>query len=78
MTGVGNRQPRPGSASDTPDLGETFVAGKDAETARALLAACRALDLPTWNVRTGARGFIVPNAVYDQYATNQSDSTHGI
>lgn len=65
------------AASDAPDLGETFVAGKDAETARRLLAACRALDLPTLLVKTTASGFVVPNAVYDQYASDQAE-THGI
>jgi hypothetical protein len=64
--------------ADTPDLGETFVAGKDQETARGLLAACRDLGLQTWNVRTGARGFIVPNAVYDLYASDQQADQHGI
>ena len=67
----------PLSRAETPDVGETSVAGKDRETARALLAACRALDLPTWNVRTAARGFIVPDAVYDQYAGDTAES-HGI
>lgn len=64
--------------ADTPDEGETFVAGKDPETARALLEACRALGMQTWNVRTGARGFIVPNAVYDRYADDQQATNHGI
>lgn len=78
MTGQGDRTPRPGSASDTPDLGETFVAGRDKPTARALLAACDALGMQRWNVRTGARGFVVPNAVYDQYASDQVAADHGI
>lgn len=81
MTGMEqgrDRAPRPGSASDTPDVGETFVAGKDQPTAAALLAACRALGLQTWNVRTGAHGFVVPNAVYDQYAADQQATAHGI
>jgi hypothetical protein len=78
MTGPGDRQPRPGSASDTPDLGETFVAGKDQATARALLAACDTLGVQRWSVRTGARGFVVPNAVYDQYASDQASTQYGI
>lgn len=65
------------SAADQPDVGETFVAGKDKETAQGLLAACRALGVATWNVRTGSRGFIVPNAVYDQYADDTA-AAHGI
>lgn len=65
------------AATDAPDLGETFVSGKDQPTAQALLAACRALDLPTMLVRTTASGFVVPNAVYDQYANDQAE-THGI
>lgn len=78
MTGPGDRSPRPGSASDTPDMGETFVAGKDQATARALLDACAALGMQAWNVRTGAHGFVVPNAVYDRYASDQASTEHGI
>ena len=64
--------------ADTPDVGETFVAGKTPETARALLAACDTLGMARFNVRTGARGFVVPNAVYDQYADDQQVAEHGI
>jgi len=63
--------------NEAMSLGETYVAGKDQQTARSLLAACRALDLPTILVRTAARGFIVPDQVYEQYADDQAAS-HGI
>jgi hypothetical protein len=59
-------------------VGETFVAGKDQATARALLAACDAEGMQRWNVRTGAHGFVVPNAVYDRYASDQATTEHGI
>jgi hypothetical protein len=65
------------SGTDAPELGETFVAGKTPETAQALLAACRTLDMPTLLVKTTASGFVVPNAVYDQYANDQAEH-HGI
>lgn len=64
--------------ADTPDMGETFVAGKTQDTARALLAACDAEGMQRWNVRTGARGFVVPNQVYDRYASDQATTEHGI
>jgi hypothetical protein len=64
--------------ADTPDVGETFVAGKDQATARALLDACDAEGMQRWNVRTGAHGFIVPNRVYDRYADDQNITQHGI
>ena len=48
-----------------PDLGETFVQGKDRDTARALLAAAEATGHDRSVVRTVAHGFIVPNPVYD-------------
>lgn len=66
------------AATDAPDLGETFVNGKDQATAAGLLAACRALGLPTLLVRTTASGFVVPSAVYDQYANDTAAETHGI
>lgn len=49
-----------------PELGETFVQGKDRETARALLDAAEALQLDPSVVRTATNGFIVPNPVYDR------------
>ena len=58
-----------------PDLGETFVQGKDQQTARALLDAARALDLDPVVVRTVAHGFIVPNAVYDRVLTEHAPAT---
>lgn len=58
-------------------VGETYVSGKDQATARALLDAAAALGLPSLVVRTAARGFIVPDAVYDRYANDQAEA-HGI
>jgi hypothetical protein len=57
-----------------PVQGETYVPGKDRETARALLAACDERGVDQSVVRTVTGGFIVPNEVYDQYAATQ----HGI
>ncbi|UQS95167.1 hypothetical protein Pam4_24 [Pseudanabaena phage Pam4] len=48
-----------------PEVGETFVQGKDQATARALLAAAEDLGIDPLAVRTVSRGFIVPNAVWD-------------
>lgn len=60
----------PTSAAERVELGETFVSGKDQPTAQGLLAACRALELPTLVVRTVNGGFVVPDAVYDRYAND--------
>lgn len=57
-----------------PVPGETYVAGKTQEVARALLDACDQLEMNRQVVRTVTGGFIVPNEVYDQYAAQ----THGI
>lgn len=59
-----------------PVEGETFVAGKDQETARALLAACDEVGIDQAEVRTVNGGFIVPNAVWDaaQQASSSADS----
>lgn len=48
------------------ELGETFVQGKDAETARILLEAAEALGLDALVVRTTNHGFKVPAAVWDR------------
>lgn len=48
------------------ELGETFVQGKDQQTARGLLAAAADLGLDPIVVRTVAHGFIIPNEVYDR------------
>lgn len=48
-----------------PRIGETFVQGKDRETARALLDAADRLGVEHIEVKTVNRGFIVPNAVWD-------------
>lgn len=49
-----------------PTIGETFVAGKDRDTARALLAAADDLGIDRMVVRTANGGFVVPDAVYDR------------
>lgn len=49
-----------------PDLGETFIQGKDSQTARALLSAAADLGHESHVVRTVTGGFIVPNDVYDK------------
>lgn len=57
-----------------PDLGETFVQGKDQATAQGLLAAAAALGLEPLVVRAVSHGFIVPNEVYDRaQAQHQAD-----
>lgn len=57
-----------------PDLGETFVQGRDPKTAQALLAAADELGLEALVVRAVTHGFIVPNAVYDHVqAQHQAD-----
>lgn len=48
-----------------PRPGETFVAGKNPETARALLAAAETTGHDPMVVRTVTGGFIVPDAVWD-------------
>lgn len=59
-----------------PEVGETFVQGRDRDTARALLAAARELDLDTLVVRTTGHGFIVPNEVWDKaQQMHQTDSS---
>lgn len=58
--------PIPSWMGGEPHLGETFVQGKDSDTARALLDAAAALELDPIVVRTVAHGFIVPSPVYDR------------
>lgn len=63
----------PTAASERVDVGETFVSGKDQPTAQGLLAAARALELPTFVVRAVTGGFVVPDAVYDRYANDLAE-----
>lgn len=56
-----------------PDVGETLVQGKSADTARSLLAAARDLGMDTGVVRTVTGGFVVPNAVWDQAEQDLTD-----
>lgn len=49
-------------------LGETYVHGRDPETARRLLAAAEAVGQPQFVVRATETGFIVPDAVWDEVA----------
>lgn len=44
---------------------ETYVHGRDPETARLLLAACDRLGLPQFVVRVTDTGFLVPDQVWD-------------
>lgn len=56
-------------------LGETFVQGKDRDTARRLLAACDTLGIDQQHVRTVTQGFVVPNEVWDTAeATRRADA----
>lgn len=59
-----------------PELGETFVQGKDTDTARALLAAAVATGHDTSVVRTVAHGFIVPNPVYDHVLAERAGTAN--
>lgn len=60
-----------------PVVGETFVQGKDQQTARDLLAAARLLELDPIVVRTVNGGFIVPNEVWDT-AQEQRQANTGL
>lgn len=60
-----------------PVVGETFVQGKDQQTARLLLDAARDLELDTIVVRTVNGGFIVPNQVWDT-AQEQRNANTGV
>lgn len=56
-------------------VGETFVNGKNAETARALLSAAERVGLdPALVVRTTQSGFIVPDEVADAAAFDDDES----
>lgn len=59
-----------------PEMGETFVSGKDPETARGLLDAADAIgaDRKT-DVRAVTGGFIVTDAVYDRWAAENDGYT---
>lgn len=45
--------------------GETYVHGRDPETARTLLVTCKRLGIPQHVVRTTETGFLVPDEVWD-------------
>lgn len=60
-----------------PEIGETFVQGKDRDTARALLAAARDLDYDESVIRVVGHGFIVPNAVFDLMYDATATTTEG-
>jgi hypothetical protein len=51
------------------DPGQTFVHGKDRETAQILLAACDKAGVDQSLVRTVGHGFLVPDEVWDAVAT---------
>lgn len=59
-----------------PTVGETFVNGKDPETARELLGAADALGLEPLVVRTATGGFVVPDEVWD-YVEQQRAAAGG-
>jgi hypothetical protein len=54
--------PHPGTY---PEVGETYIDGKDPETARALLTAARDLGVDPQAIRTVNRGFIAPTEVWE-------------
>lgn len=56
-------------------VSETFVNGKDRETARRLLAAAESLGLDSIVVRTARGGFIVPDEVWDAAQQHDPDGT---
>lgn len=56
---------------------ETYVMGKDRETARRLLDAADAAGVDQQEVRTVTGGFIVPNAVYDAMQEALAAETSG-
>lgn len=58
-----------------PELGETFVQGKDQLTAQSLLAAADDLGLDPVVVRAVDHGFIVPNTVYDRLLAQHAGTT---
>ena len=60
-----------------PSVGETFVQGKDPETARKLLAAAAALELEPLVVRTVTGGFVVPNEVWDHVEQQHQQTAAG-
>lgn len=61
-------------AGGDPEVGETFIQGKDQPTARGLLAAADALSLDRNVVRTVTGGFIVPNEVFDRYTESKNQA----
>lgn len=65
------------TAIDSLDPGETYVNGKDAQTARDLLAAADRLGLDRGVVRTVQGGFVVPDPVWDDVASARQTSTAG-
>lgn len=58
-----------------PDVGETYVQGKDQQTARDLLNAAKTLELDSIVVRAVNGGFIVPNAVWDTVQQQRQANT---
>lgn len=67
----------PSYPSAEPVVGETYVMGKDRETARRLLDAADAAGVDQQEVRTVTGGFVVPNAVYDAMQEALAAETSG-
>lgn len=64
-------------ALENLDHGDTFVNGKDPQTARDLLAAADALGHDAGVVRTVQGGFVVPDDVWDHVARDYASASHG-
>jgi hypothetical protein len=47
-------------------MDQTYVHGRDRETAQMIMAACRSAGVDRMVVRTTDSGFIVPNVVWDE------------
>lgn len=73
-----SEQTTPSLLGGDPELGETFVQGKDRDTARALLAAAAELDLDPTVIRVVGHGFIVPNDVFDIVAATTTEGPSGL
>lgn len=67
----------PAHMGGNPVIGETFVYGRDQQTARALLNAAASLGIEAQEVRAVGNGFIVPNAVWDTMQEQQTADAGG-
>lgn len=76
MTG-GWGTPSSWSLGSEPQPGQTFVQGKDQETARRLLDAAARVGVDVQEVRTVNGGFVVPDAVWDATQEQLAAETSG-